>query len=81
MVSVATRVSSPLFIGRQTELTTLTDAVAQAAEGRAGVILIGGDAGIGKSRLVNEIAEHARGTGVLVLEGGCVSLGRISISA
>jgi predicted ATPase len=75
MERVATRVSSPLFIGRLAELETLTDAVAQAATGRAGVILIGGDAGIGKTRLVTEIADRARQTGVLVLEGGCVSLG------
>lgn len=75
MERVATRVSSPLFIGRQAELATLTDAVAQAASGHAGVVLIGGDAGIGKSRLVGEIATQGRETGVLVLEGGCVSLG------
>ena len=38
-------------------------------------MLIGGDAGIGKTRLVTEVADRARLTGALVLEGGCVSLG------
>jgi len=75
MERVATRVSSPLFIGRHPELLTLTDAVAQAADGQAGVFLIGGDAGIGKTRLVTEVADRARQAGTLVLEGGCVALG------
>jgi DNA-binding CsgD family transcriptional regulator/tetratricopeptide (TPR) repeat protein len=75
MQRVATRVSSPLFIGRHSELKTLTDAVARTAQGRAEIILIGGDAGIGKTRLVTEAADQARHSGALVLEGGCVSLG------
>jgi predicted ATPase len=75
MERVATRVSSPLFIGRHAELEALTEAVDGAAAGRAGVVLIGGDAGIGKTRLITEMADRARHNGVLVLEGGCVSLG------
>ena len=76
MARVATRVSSPLFIGRQAELQTLTDALDRAADGVASTVLIGGDAGIGKIRLVAEVAGRAPPpTGVLVLEGGCVSLG------
>jgi DNA-binding NarL/FixJ family response regulator len=75
MECVATRVSSPLFIGRRTELATLTEAVDRAAEGTASTILIGGDAGIGKSRLVAELEVYAQRTGTLVLEGGCVALG------
>jgi ATP/maltotriose-dependent transcriptional regulator MalT len=74
MARVATRVSSPLFIGRQAELATLTRALDRAANGVASTILIGGDAGIGKSRLVAEISAGAAGS-FLVLEGGCVSLG------
>ena len=74
MARVATRVSSPLFIGRQAELATLTAALDRAASGVASTILIGGDAGIGKSRLVAETSARAAGT-FLVLEGGCVSLG------
>ena len=75
MARVATRVSSPLFIGRQPELATLTDALDRAAEGAATTILIGGDAGIGKSRLVAEVSAIAIESDMLVLEGGCVSLG------
>ena len=75
MERVATRVSSPLFIGRQAELATLTEAVDRAAEGTASTILIGGDAGIGKSRLVAELEAYAQRRGAIVLEGGCVALG------
>ncbi|HEX5148033.1 MAG TPA: AAA family ATPase [Candidatus Limnocylindrales bacterium] len=72
---MATRVSSPLFIGRQAELGILTEALDRAAAGTASTILIGGDAGIGKTRLVSELSARAVASGALVLEGGCVALG------
>lgn len=75
MERVATRVASPEFIGRQAELESLTDAITRGTSGDAIVVLVGGDAGIGKSRLVAEAAGRARDRGSLVLEGGCISLG------
>ena len=75
MGAVATRVASPEFIGRREELRSLRDAVEQGIAGETVIVLVGGDAGIGKSRLVEEVAGHARDRGWLVLEGGCVSLG------
>ena len=75
MGRVATRVSSPRFIGREAELAKLGDALDRAIDGTAATVLVGGDAGIGKSRLIAEFTIHARGQGALVLEGGCVSLG------
>jgi DNA-binding CsgD family transcriptional regulator len=75
MEAVATRVASPEFIGRRRELSALTDAIVRGTGGDAVVALVGGDAGIGKSRLVAEVADLARRDGSLVLEGGCVSLG------
>ncbi len=75
MGRVTTRVSSPLFIGRQAELQTLIEAVEHASAGDAGVVLIGGEAGIGKTRLIDEIGWRSQYGGALVLEGGCVSLG------
>jgi DNA-binding CsgD family transcriptional regulator/tetratricopeptide (TPR) repeat protein len=75
MEVVATRVASPEFIGRRHELTTLTEAVARGTAGDAAIALVGGDAGMGKTRLVAEAAESARRDEALVLEGGCVSLG------
>src|SRR3954468_2665096 len=55
------------FVGRSTELTTLRALVAQAR----GVVLLGGEAGSGKSRLVRELAAEAAGDGVRVLYGAC----------
>jgi DNA-binding CsgD family transcriptional regulator/tetratricopeptide (TPR) repeat protein len=75
MEGVTTRVASPEFIGRRAELESLSDAVARGTGGDPLLILIGGEAGIGKSRLVAEVASRARHAGALVLEGGCISLG------
>ncbi len=72
---VATRVASPDFIGRARELGSLRDAIARGRAGDAVVVLVGGDAGMGKTRLVAEAVGQARESGSLVLEGGCVSLG------
>jgi DNA-binding CsgD family transcriptional regulator/tetratricopeptide (TPR) repeat protein len=75
MGGVATRVASLDFIGRRQELDQLDAAVERGTSGDAGIVLIGGDAGMGKSRLVAEVAQRASARGSLVLEGGCVSLG------
>ena len=75
MSRVTTRVSSPLFIGRQPDLLALMEAVERARGGEAAVVLIGGEAGIGKTRLIDEVGARARDGGALLLEGGCVSLG------
>ena len=69
------RLSSPVLIGRGPEMAMLLEALARAESRSPVVVLIGGEAGIGKSRLVAELATHARGRGDLVLEGACASLG------
>ena len=46
----------------------------QPAEGRPAVVLVGGEAGVGKTRLVAELAARAEAAGVLVATGGCVEL-------
>ena len=57
------------------ELERSATRVVRGRAGDAVVVLVGGDAGIGKTRLVAEVAGRARESGALVLEGGCVSLG------
>jgi DNA-binding CsgD family transcriptional regulator/tetratricopeptide (TPR) repeat protein len=57
------------FVGRQTELATLVGALDEAAAGHLRLTLIEGEAGIGKSRLVEEVAEVARGRGFAALLG------------
>ncbi|GHH68679.1 LuxR family transcriptional regulator [Streptosporangium violaceochromogenes] len=68
------RAHGALF-GRSAELDRLAGVLAAAASGVAGVALVGGDAGIGKSRLVAELAGRARAGGFAVLAGQCVELG------
>jgi DNA-binding CsgD family transcriptional regulator len=72
---MATRVSSPVLIGREAELRTLIAAWDAAAAGRPSTVLVGGEAGIGKSRLVAELTRHAWESGGVVLEGASISLG------
>ncbi|GLK08238.1 ATP-binding protein [Streptosporangium carneum] len=63
------------LIGRSTEFGRLVGVLGAAAEGLAGVALVGGDAGIGKTRLVTELVEQARQEGFAVLVGQCAELG------
>jgi DNA-binding CsgD family transcriptional regulator len=69
------RLTSPVLIGRASELARLAESLASAGEGRPSLVLLGGDAGMGKTRLVAEHAAHARRAGARVLEGGCVEVG------
>lgn len=62
------------LVGRARELASLTDAVAAAGRGQATAIVIGGDAGVGKSRLVAELVETLADRGVRCLVGRCVNL-------
>jgi ATP/maltotriose-dependent transcriptional regulator MalT len=61
------------MIGRADELDALTSALDEARAGRSRVVLVGGEAGIGKTRLVEELI--ARADGATALVGGCVDLG------
>jgi predicted ATPase len=63
---------SQRFVGRRAEIDSFQRAVADARNGMPSVLLIGGDAGIGKSRLVREGAAH---TGVTLYLGRCMRLG------
>lgn len=67
--------SSPILVGRASELAALTDALRRTTDGAPAIVLLGGDAGLGKSRLVAEFAERARSSGARVLVGGCLDLG------
>ncbi len=61
------------FVGRESELTRLTERLGSAGRGEGGVVFIGGEPGIGKSRLLLEFAGRARAAGWLVLEGRAYS--------
>jgi DNA-binding CsgD family transcriptional regulator/tetratricopeptide (TPR) repeat protein len=58
------------LVGRQRELATLWAQFEEAGRGRPRVALIGGEPGIGKTRLLNALASRAAAAGALVLRGG-----------
>jgi len=68
------RISSPRFVGRVAELDVLQRSLARASSGTGTAVLIAGEAGIGKSRLVSEFEERAQAREALVLIGECVEL-------
>ncbi|WP_206313138.1 helix-turn-helix transcriptional regulator [Streptomyces sp. JB150] len=72
---VQTSSVSPVFVGRVEELGTLGDALARAAAGEPQALLVGGEAGVGKTRLVEEFAAVAARAGAVVALGGCVEIG------
>ena len=72
---VSARPISPTFVGRVKQLAVLDDALDAARHASPSATLIGGEAGVGKSRLVSELAERARADGTVVLIGGCPELG------
>jgi predicted ATPase len=69
------RISSPVFVGRGEELQRLQAALDGATAGTVGTVLVGGEAGVGKSRLLAEFRAGSASAGVRVLEGGSVDLG------
>lgn len=74
--SVETRSVSPVFVGRAAELAALGDALAHVAvSGEPQALLIGGEAGVGKTRLIEEFTGTARDRGALVSLGGCIEIG------
>ncbi len=69
------RASSGRLVGRDGELTRLLGLLDDASAGRPSHALISGDAGVGKTRLVAELAARAADRGFLVLSGRCAELG------
>ncbi|WP_093608340.1 helix-turn-helix transcriptional regulator [Streptomyces indicus] len=73
--AVETRSVSPVFVGRADELTVLNDALARATAGEPQALLLGGEAGVGKTRLLEEFCAAAAKDGAVVAVGGCVEIG------
>src|SRR3954452_5215340 len=69
------RISSPVFVGRREELGRLRSVLEQVNAGQVATVLVSGEAGVGKTRLLTEFRTHATDAGARVLVGGCVDLG------
>ena len=66
---------SPVLVGRDEQMAALEDAFASVRQGGPTAVLLGGEAGVGKSRLVSEFGRAAEAAGACVLTGGCLELG------
>jgi DNA-binding CsgD family transcriptional regulator len=69
------RGTSPNLIGREAQLAALDTAFEAVRQGGPAAMLIGGEAGVGKTRLVSEFSATARARGARVMTGGCLELG------
>jgi len=62
----------PELVGRGIELARLRDRLDRVAHGGPKIVLVSGEAGIGKTRLIEELKGLANGNGVQVLSGHCL---------
>ena len=66
--------ASPRFVGRADELGRLVAGLEATGEGRATTFVIAGEAGVGKTRLIEEFLARAEADGAVGLVGGCLDL-------
>ena len=73
------RVSSPDFIGRVRELALLRGAFDRTRTEAPASVFVAGEAGVGKTRLVDEFTASAVADGARILSGGCIELSQGSL--
>ncbi len=66
--------SAPLIVGRDREIAALREAVHRAIGGTGGLVLVSGEAGIGKTTLVQHLVTDARENSALILSGAAYDL-------
>ena len=71
---MAASLVSPVLVGRRTESEALLDALARVLGGERVTMIVGGEAGVGKSRLVGELVAAVQTSDARILAGGCVEL-------
>ncbi len=71
---MAIRASCRKLVGRGEEQAELRAALARAQAGSTTTAVVAGSAGVGKTRLVDDLAEAARDAGALVITAACVPL-------
>ncbi len=65
--------TEPALVGREQQLEQLLQHLDLALNGRGTTVFVGGEAGVGKTRLVTEFLNHAKIKGTKVLSGWCLS--------
>ena len=68
---LAESASAGVFVGRESEIAKLREVYESAASGHGHLVLLDGEAGIGKTRTANELATYASSRGAEVLVGRC----------
>jgi DNA-binding CsgD family transcriptional regulator len=76
---VRARLTSSHFVGRVGELAELELAWQEAADRRPVLVLLGGDSGVGKTRIVGELEHRLMGADALVLRGEGVDQGETEL--
>jgi predicted ATPase len=71
---MAAGLTSPVLVERDEQLAVLVQVFDGVRTGSPGVVLLGGEAGTGKTRLITEFGSRLTGQ-AMVLAGGCVDLG------
>ncbi|WP_328466859.1 AAA family ATPase [Actinoplanes sp. NBC_00393] len=66
---------STVLVGREADLATLHEALKRVRGAELSAVLVGGEAGVGKTRLVEEFGRSLAGEPVRVLTGQCLELG------
>ncbi|MBX9245426.1 ATP-binding protein, partial [Actinotalea ferrariae] len=67
------------LVAREAEVAALGAALDRAAAGSPSLVLLGGDAGVGKTRLLTHVAEMAAARGATVVTTHCVDLGEVGL--
>src|SRR5438067_11635625 len=77
---ICPRVAMPLqllqlpFVGRRREVELLLNYLHETGDGRGGSVLIAGEPGVGKTRLLEEFAGEAQQRAARILWGRCLDL-------
>jgi len=72
--TVESGVATPIFVGRDAEQAGLHEALARACGGRRQVVLVAGEAGAGKTALIDQFLEALRGDGIRCARGQALEL-------